>query len=136
VIAEAWHAPSDLELAWVGDGGTLHWARLSVRGGLVERAAAAHAPGRRDCQAAALLGSGLVAGVAGPRLHWYRAGRESLQYLGSQATGLEGVVVAAFPCRRTGELVLIRADGWARRLLPAVPQLSKSLATLARKAGG
>jgi tetratricopeptide (TPR) repeat protein len=133
VVAVAWPAPDLLELAFVGHEGVLQWGRFSLSAGTVEALGSGIGPGPADTQAVALLRPGLVARISGPLVHWLRVrqeartygGREHLQHLGAQPTGLDGVV-AAFACRRTGELVLVRGDGATRRILPVVPRVGEA----------
>ncbi|WP_197446988.1 tetratricopeptide repeat protein [Tautonia plasticadhaerens] len=108
--------PGRLILAGLGDGGVLHQTTLSLRRDpiAVEGNASWSSP-EAIFRAACLVRPGLLAGVGADAVHWLRA--EPGRLARRSTTGIAlGSTLAAVPSPKTGELVLIGADGRAERL--------------------
>lgn len=112
---ELWGGGSRLEVAWIGPYGTLFWAALSVADRTFERTSRGTSAERGGYRAATILRQGLVAGIAGDRVDWFWGGTERLRHFCTNHGGLINIV-AGFPCRLTGELVLVSANGYIRRI--------------------
>jgi tetratricopeptide (TPR) repeat protein len=113
MVSELWSDHVRLESAWLVENGTLFWAAFDTSGPRVSPVASGSSGERGGYRAGAVIRPGLVAGISATRLDWYRGRANSLRHVNS-ASGFEGVV-AAYPCRRTNELMLIRSDGMVRR---------------------
>jgi hypothetical protein len=112
-VATSCTSPGGLDVAWIGDYGTLCWASFhldSDGASLVSRGTSGQTGGYR---AAVMVKPGRVAGLAPSRIDLYRVAASS-RPSGSIARDL-GEVVAGFACRRTGEVIAFTRDGGVRR---------------------
>ena len=106
----------ELVVAGVGEGGAAYRTALRVRDDRLDHAGtAALGPAGEPCRAVGLLRPALMAAVGAREVTWLRAGASRLVPLSTSAITLRtAVAVADSP--KTGELVLLGADGWAERL--------------------
>jgi hypothetical protein len=114
----AWHPRSatDLEVAGLGPDGTVFWSLLEVRPEGM-RVASASVSSVNGYRAVAVVRPWLVAAAGPSRVHWLRAGSRTFSWSMTQVALPNPV--ACFPCRPTGELIIVCGDGEVVRL--AVP---------------
>jgi hypothetical protein len=111
----AWRPRSrtELELAGLGTDGTAYWSLVQFTREEV-RVSATSASSGGGYRAVAIVRPGLVAAVGPSRVDWLRAGGRSFAWSTTQLT-LPGPV-ACFPCRPTGELIVVCGNGSAVRV--------------------
>ncbi|MBV8381466.1 MAG: tetratricopeptide repeat protein [Planctomycetaceae bacterium] len=115
LVSWAWSDPEHLEVAGLGDSGSLHWAAFHVVDGDLDLVASNVATDETGYLAATLVRPGVVAGVTRSRVDWFRSGasRFTLRTRNHQAIPS---AVACFPSGRTGELIVVCGDGFISRV--------------------
>jgi hypothetical protein len=115
-VSWASFAPGNLDLAGLGEFGTLHWGRLE--GGELVAKNTLPSPTEGGYLAAAVVRDGLVAGVTRDRIEWLRCGPSKFQLWRASVLAIPSAV-ACFPSRPTRELVVVTRDGSVARV--AIP---------------
>jgi hypothetical protein len=111
----AWRvtAPGELELAGLGDVGSVQWASVYHHAPYDPVARAVSAAG--NYLAVAFVGPGRLAAVSPTGVDWLRRQGRQLAVTSSTAVGLEAAV-ACFHSPLTHELLVVCRDGWLVRL--------------------
>lgn len=103
-----------LELVGLDREGALFWATLRFEDGLLDLVASNRML-REPYLAAALLRSHYVAAVTPTHVEWVRSGADRLTV--THSTPIEiSTAIACFPCRRTGELIVLSHEGCLERV--------------------
>jgi hypothetical protein len=101
--------PVRLELAGLDDEGSLHWSRIDCHApSLPAQTNVAARP--EGYLAAAIVRSGLVAGVSRSRIDWLRCGTKNFTTLSTTRVAMSGAV-ACFPSHATQEVIVVCRDG-------------------------
>lgn len=107
--------PSHLQLVGLSSDGALCWSSLQFGDGQLNTLATNVSTGPEVYQAAALVRTGLVAGVNRSRINWLRGGHKGFSLWTATRVELPSVA-ACFPSPRTDELIVVCADGWVERV--------------------
>ncbi|SIO62485.1 Predicted outer membrane protein [Singulisphaera sp. GP187] len=99
-----------LELVGPGRDGALFWAALRFEEGRLDLVASHRLLGAEPSLAATLIRSRLVAAVTATQVEWLRCGADRFNPASSTRIELPSAI-ACFPCRRTGELIVVSRDG-------------------------
>ncbi len=112
----AWHARSayEVELAGLSAEGTVYWSLVRLTHEEV-RLVALSVSSENGYRAAAIVRPGLVAAVGPSRVAWLRAGSRSFAWSTTQLALPRPV--ACFPCRPTGELIVVCGNGTVARMM-------------------
>jgi len=107
-------SPEALELAGVGEEGTVFWSDVEIRDGLLTRVATREFAGPEQVVAVALVGPGLIAAVTRTTIQWLRRSGKGFTVVARREHALP-FVVACYPHYRGNELILVCADGTVGR---------------------
>jgi hypothetical protein len=110
--------PEIVEVAGLGDFGTLQWAALQIADDGVELVAANTAVIEGGYLAAAIIRPRLVAALTRSRVEWLRCGADKFSFSFSTEAAIPHPV-ACIASRRTSELIVVCEDGLVARV--AVP---------------
>jgi tetratricopeptide (TPR) repeat protein len=114
-LSWAWADPANLELAGLGDYGTLYWATFRDDANGLRLTTSCTSADRGGYLAATIVRPGLVAAVARSRIDWLRCGVGRFTASTSTDVALPAAV-ACFATRRTGELIVACSDGFISRV--------------------
>ncbi len=106
-----WQSDAEhLEIAGLGETGTLYWSSLEVSAEPPELLSTNASAGDEGYLAAAILRSGFVAGVRKTGIDWLRCGTNRFSLWAREELPLPSAV-ACFPSPLTNELIVVLADG-------------------------
>jgi tetratricopeptide (TPR) repeat protein len=110
--------PEKLELAGIGEMGTLYWSALQFNENRPQIRSTNSLTGGEPYLAATILRSSCVAAITRSRIDWLRCGQQRFSLIASEKAELPSSV-ACFPSPATNELIIVCGDGFVARV--AVP---------------
>lgn len=111
-----WQAgPEQVELAGIGETGTLYWSSLLFSDHHLQLQSTNASAGDEPYLASTLLRSGFVAGITRSHIDWLRCGRQRFSLIASEKVDLP-TAVACFPSAATNELIVVCGDGHVVRV--------------------
>jgi tetratricopeptide (TPR) repeat protein len=113
-VSSNWRDPDHLELAGLGNYGTIYWGLLHRGEDSLSSVASGSSGERGGYHAVTIAQPGVLAGVSPTRIDSYRCSAGRLVLHHSEPIQLD-VIAACFHCRWTHELIVIRAEGSIHR---------------------
>jgi len=107
--------PNRVELAGIGEGGTLTWLDVEFFPAEKNASAVSSHSTKGPFAAVACVRAGLVAAVGADAVVWFRASESGIREQTRQAIAIPNAV-ACYPLQRSGELAIVGADGTITRL--------------------